>query len=346
MPLTIKVSPFLPDRASWTDFVVHHPNGNIFQTPEIFDLFLTVKNYTPVLVIAMDDQAIKGILVSVTQKEHSGFLGRFSSRTIVWGGPLVDLCDPNPYNIALLLINNLIEVVKRRSVYMEFRNLFDVSSLKLIFQKTGFLLQNYTNFIVNTQVEANPIGKISKSKIRQVKKSLRNGAELIIPDNINQVKEFYNILKDIYRNKIKKPLPDWSLFENFFYQSSKSKMGIYLLIKFDGKIVGGIMCPIFHSKFIYEWYVCGLDDSFSEIHPSILATYSSIEYAFNNGIEQFDFMGAGKSENDYGVREFKSKFGGDQVHYGRYLKVNRKTLFVIGSYAIRVKRFLSNYLKT
>jgi len=45
------------------------------------------------------------------------------------------------------------------------------------------------------------------------------------------------------------------------------------------------------------------------------------------GIETFDFMGAGLKGKEYGVRKFKSQFGGDLVEHGRFLKVHKATLY-------------------
>ena len=37
---------------------------------------------------------------------------------------------------------------------------------------------------------------------------------------------------------------------------------------------------------------------------------------------RFDFGGAGRPDERYGVREFKAKFGGQQVNYGRFVCVH------------------------
>jgi hypothetical protein len=41
----------------------------------------------------------------------------------------------------------------------------------------------------------------------------------------------------------------------------------------------------------------------------------------------FDFGGAGKPCEKYGVREFKAKFGGELVSFGRYIFVHSPFLF-------------------
>jgi len=182
---------------------------------------------------------------------------------------------------------------------------------------------------VNTESREELIKKISKSKIRQIKKGFASGAEIIRPKNIAEVREFYNILRLLYKYKVNKPLLDWSFFKSFYNLSVDGNIGKLFLVKYQEKIIGGILCPIFEDKIIYEWYVCGLDETYKNQYPSVLATWAAIDYALKNNIKIFDFMGVGVPEREYGVREFKSKFGGDMVSYGRFGLVNNKFLYII-----------------
>ena len=99
-----------------------------------------------------------------------------------------------------------------------------------------------------------------------------------------------------------------------------------------------MMCPVFADKAIYEWYVCGLDEEYKEQYPSVMATYAAIEYAKQNGIPMFDFMGAGVPDQPYGVRDFKMEFGGEVVEYGRYLYIRKPLLYKIGKWGVKILR--------
>ena len=80
--------------------------------------------------------------------------------------------------------------------------------------------------------------------------------------------------------------------------------GKVFLISYEGRIIGGIMCPFFPGKGVYEWYVCGLDEEYksSGVYPSVLATWAAIDFAMCNDFELFDFMGVGIPGVPYGVR--------------------------------------------
>jgi lipid II:glycine glycyltransferase (peptidoglycan interpeptide bridge formation enzyme) len=100
--------------------------------------------------------------------------------------------------------------------------------------------------------------------------------------------------------------------------------------------VGGNLCVELPNKILYEWFVCGEDRKYKNIFPSTLATWAAIEYASKNNFAYFDMMGAGKPDESYGVREFKSKFGGELVEHGRFLSVLNPYLFSLGKFAVKI----------
>jgi len=55
----------------------------------------------------------------------------------------------------------------------------------------------------------------------------------------------------------------------------------------------------------------------------------------------FDFMGVGIPNRPYGVRDFKSKFGGELVNYGRFGRRNSKILYVISELGFNLLALLN-----
>jgi predicted N-acyltransferase len=217
--------------------------------------------------------------------------------------------------------------VKDKSVFIQFRNFNSQEENKEIFLNKGFQFRERLNLVVDTRDLDTVKRNMSESRLRQVRKGLGLGAECIAPENLQQVRDFYDILHNLYKFKIKKPLPARDFFERFYHLSVEGKAGIIRLVKYQDRIIGGILAPVTPGKTIYEWYVCGLDHEYRQVHPSVLATWSAIEYAIENGIPSFDFMGVGIPERDYGVRDFKMRFGGDIVNYGRFARINNKLLY-------------------
>ncbi len=312
----------------WREFVLNHSNGNFFQTPEFVDLINSVQNYKADVIVYTEKNKIKGVLVYTEQKEGNGIKGYFTNRCIVYGAPLV-LLDEKENETTVFLLKKLKK--QTRAIYIEFRNLFDTSSLMNTFESFNYSRKPHMNYIVSISPEPEEVLLLlNSSRRRQVRISLKSGAEIINPSSIEEVQEFYKILVQSYKQRIKKPLPPWSLFKKFFLQQN---IGKYFLIRFEGQIIGGIMCPIYRNT-VFEWFIAGIDGVYKNIYPSVLATWAPMEYAAKNKLKYFDFMGAGNPNKNYGVREFKSKFGGREVEYGRYLFINKPILYMVGSFGL------------
>ncbi len=357
------------DRQAWSRFIGSHPQGTVFQSPGMHDLFESAARMEPVALACTDENNnILGVLLAVIIRERDGIAGYFSKRTVVYGGPLVQVTDDEiikarergsigaqklrsaeaqePGNSELekrhvhvtdLLLKALIREVGKRSVFIQFRNFTEQEGLKEVFEKNGFTLNDRLNLLVDTSSLKTVKSHMSESRWRQVRKSLEQGALTREPKNIEEVRVFYDILNDLYKNKVKKPLPGWSFFGNFYRLSNNGlNPGVILLVEYEGKIIGGILCPVTAGKVIYEWYVCGLDREYRHVYPSVLATWAAIEYAISNNIPQFDFMGVGLPHRPYGVREFKKRFGGSMVNYGRFSRINNKTLYNIAELGYNV----------
>jgi lipid II:glycine glycyltransferase (peptidoglycan interpeptide bridge formation enzyme) len=61
-----------------------------------------------------------------------------------------------------------------------------------------------------------------------------------------------------------------------------------------------------------------------------------MEWGHNNGYEKFDFGGAGKPDEEYGVRDYKLKFGGELVNWGRFQKVHKPFLMRVGKLGFKI----------
>lgn len=315
-------------------FIYTHTHGNFFQSTVFFQFLENTQEYRPFLVVAMNDAGeITGSVIAVFQSNGSGLKSWFSRRCIIWGGPLVieNSIDTRP-EIAKQIISALKNYANRRAIYMEFRNSFDTSDIRSAFTAHDLDYRAHLNYLVKTDELSAVQKRMSSSRVRQIKSSLKAGASIAEPRSEQDVLTFYSILENLYREKVKKPLPQLDLFLKIW----KSPVCKFFIILYENEVIGGIVCPMYNNKVIYEWYICGLDNVAKNVHPSVLATWAPIEYGIQHGFEHFDFMGAGKPEEDYGVREFKARFGGDEVNYGRYHSILNKTLFKIGKVGLTI----------
>lgn len=297
----------------------------------MFSIFHDTLRFKPVFVYCLDNGDLVGILLGVLIKEGDGIKGIFSSRLVVYGGPLITQLHPERIKICELLIGEMIAITGRKAIFSQFRASNDMSEFKHCFKEFGFKWYPRLNLLIDTANKEEVFAKLSGSRKRQIRKSIQNGAYTIEPQSLEQVHDFYVILRELYRLKVKKPLPDFSFFKTFYIKAVKDGHGKIILVQFEGKIIGGILCPFMPEKSMFEWYVCGLDRIYGNkgIYPSVLATWAAIEFATRHNIRCFDFMGLGKPDENYGVRDFKMRFGGTVVNYGRMIRINQPLMYWI-----------------
>ena len=108
----------------------------------------------------------------------------------------------------------------------------------------------------------------------------------------------------------------------------------------NGKIIGGTVCVAQQGKCLYEWFVCGRDGEWKSIFPSSCATYAGIRYAAEHNMPRFDMMGAGTPDEAYGVRDFKARFGGKEVEYGRFICITKPLYYRIGVLGVKLLKIL------
>ena len=136
----------------------------------------------------------------------------------------------------------------------------------------------------------------------------------------------------MYTEKVKTPLFPLDFFLKLYHTSFCQ----YIIVKYNDAVVGGMVC-IFDENAAYEWFVCGMDGVYKHIYPSTMATYYAIKFASDNGLKYFDMMGAGApNDGGYGVREFKMKFGGELVEYGRFKYICKPLLYKIGKLGVKL----------
>ncbi|WP_188112166.1 peptidoglycan bridge formation glycyltransferase FemA/FemB family protein [Aquimarina sp. RZ0] len=309
------------------DALLENDSGNFFQTKEALHFFRTIGLETFTYAVE-NNKKITAIVSGIIQKEK-GIKSSFTSRAIIYGGFILsaDIEKEHLTELFKIVIKNL----KNKVIYIEIRNFNDYSNYKEILDPMGFEYHPHLNFHLECDTEEKARKRVSSSKLRQIKKSLKEGAEVREAKTESEIEAYYEILSDLYKTKVKTPIPDVYFFTTLWSQG----IAKFFLVFYKDKVIGGIVCPIFKNKVIYEWYVCGQDRMYKNIYPSILATWSAITYACKNNIPRFDFMGAGRPDEDYGVREFKSKFGGTLVEHGRFIYIINPLLYSIGRSAVK-----------
>ena len=315
------------NQQQWQELIEASATATWFQTDEAYQFYASVSEMVPFATAVENNGKLRAVCVGYTTKETNAIKQYLTCRAIIIGGPLL-ADDATNEDVAALL--KAIRRLGDKAIYVETRNFNDYSRWKSVFEANGFAYQPHLNFHVDCTQE-NMLATMSESRRRQIKKAIKSGVAIVEAQSQEDVRTYYDILKDLYKNKVKTPLFPLDFFLRFY----KNGFGKYLLVKYEDKIIGGIMCPILKGRTIYEWFVCGMDEQYKNQYPSVMATYAAIEYAQQNGLSRFDFMGAGKPEEAYGVRDFKARFGSEQVEHGRFLCVRKPLRYWIGKMGVK-----------
>lgn len=314
------------DRQQWSTLVQMSEMGTWFQSPEAYDFFASMPELMePFAYAAEESGELRAVCVGYVTKERSAIKQFFTRRAIIIGGVVV-AANCAKEDIAILL-SYIREDLEQKSIYIETRNFNDFSPWKEAFESAGFTYKPHLNFHVDPS-----INNLSDNRCRQVRKAQAT-VECLTSERVKEedIREWYNVLAELYRSKVKTPL--WPI--DFFLEAYRQGIAKFLLVKHAGRIIGGSMV-VADKRTVYEWFECGLNAEYKDQYPSVMATYAGIQLALQTDCTRYDMMGAGEPGVPYGVRDFKAEFGGQLVEYGRFLCICKPMLYRIGKWGVKI----------
>lgn len=318
------------DSVKWSEFLKQNEYSTPFQTPDFFDFFNQVPNGVALVYSIEESNQLKALCLVTIQKEN-GFKGYFSRRAIVYGGPLIETDNGTALES---LLKYIYSDLRKEVIFIETRNFKDYKGFAEVFQINNWNYIPYLNFQLHFKGENTDdiIGRMKYNRRREIKLSLKEGAIYTEAKNDLEVEEVYKILHDLYKVRVKLPLPDLAYFLKLFC----SEIGKVFIIKHNEKIIGGAFCVFYPNLFIYTLYYCGIRDYHKKIFPTHLAIIAAVDFGIKNRLKGLDFMGAGKPNEEYGVRSYKAEFGGELVEYGRFVKIINPFLFKVGKLGLKI----------
>jgi serine/alanine adding enzyme len=322
-------------RQKWISFLSGNLFTTPFQTPAFYDFYNSVDGLSAKVFTVEESDELLALCVITFQKEK-GLKGYFSRRAIIYGGPLIAIGDKGKSALVLML-NAISEDLKHKVIFIETRNFNDYFDYKECFRSDAW---NYIPYL-NVQIDLHErsaddiIGSFKYNRRRELNLSIKEGVTYKVADNMDEVSALYHLLEGIYDKRVNLPLPSLDFFVKLFY-SSVGK--VFVVLQYD-IVIGGSFCFFYPHHSIFTMYYCGLRDHHPKIFPTHLAIWAAIDFGLKNNLILADLMGAGKPNLEYGVRKYKSEFGGKLVEHGRFLKIFNPLLYTLGKTVIKsVKR--------
>jgi serine/alanine adding enzyme len=307
------------DAETWRQLVNGHPAGNIFHTPEMFQVFSRTEGHQPELWAATEGGRVLALLLPVRVTLLNGLLCRFTTRAVVYGSVLCAPGTEGQQALAMLLRTYKREV-KGSPLFTELRNLSDLRDVQSVLNECGFAYEEHLNFLIDLdQPEETIWRKISKSGRRNVRKSRKKGTIIEELTERQKLTIAYQLLRETYA-RVQIPLPSPTLFEAAFDILAPRGMFKIFLARVDEHYVGTRFL-LMHKGRIIDWYA-GDDRAFSAYCLNELLVWHTLLWGKEHHFHLFDFGGAGKPDEDYGPRKFKARFGHTLVNYGRNICIH------------------------
>jgi hypothetical protein len=325
------------DENVWHNFVNEHPQSNIFHTPETFQVFKRAEGYYPELWAAVNrDGYPLAILLPVKVTLRIGPLDKLTTRSIAYGSVL-SANSPEGLEALILLLSVYKTQSDKNSLFTELRNVSDLSSLQGVLEECEFVFEDHLNYLIN--LERSPealLQSFNQNTRKRIRRALRQGKVTVtMATERDHVAICYEQFRKSYTNA-RIPLADKSLFEAAYDFLHSKGMIQFFLAWIDNECIAA-SAELIYKDCIYGWFG-GVDRDYSSFVPNELLMWHILKWGAENGFKIYDFGGAGKQEEKYGVRDFKAKFGGNLVRYGRNMYVRSKARLAFSKLAYEFYR--------
>ena len=322
---------------SWNEYVEKHPKGSVFHTREMYRVFEDTPGYTPMWIGARDaDGEIIAILCAVKVATVSGMLSRFASRSIMFAEPICDDTDEG-----ILALAKLIEFHDekwcKQTLFTEVRPMQPQGSEAVALENSNYKQLDYCNYVNDLSDGHHVLASRIKKTMRKVRTAKRRGLVIDKGNNAALVGRAYRQIQTSYAHS-RVPVAPVEILEAAVRHLPPGVLQIRVG-HIGGADVAAAVGLVYKNRY-FAWYNGTTRPK--GIAGAATLVWDEIETACRLGLSEYDFGGAGWPDEDFGPREFKSRFGGKLVNHSRYRKIGSQIKLVLAEkgYGI-LRRFWS-----
>jgi len=316
------------DQNKWINFVHAHEHGSVFHTPFVMNLFERLEGFIPFsLALVGENDEISGLMTGIVQTLKLGILAPLSRRVVSYSTPI--FTEDFTSEHMRLLTRKLDEY---RAVYTEIRNNYISEETRRKFHEVGYEYEDHLNILIDLTNSHEQLWNDVHSKRRnEIRKAKKEGLTFRVFGE-DEVQDAYSILKEVY-DRARLPLFPISFFTMGFVTSTY-EVGMRGFGAYYGDQMIGCMITLCYKDTIYDFFAGSISKYYSK-NPNDLIPWEVFIWGKDHGYKVFDFGGAGKPDQPYGVRDYKLKFGGGLVNYGRYTRIRNKNLYKLAETGFR-----------
>lgn len=303
------------NRADWSAFVASHPQGNIFQTPEMYDVYACAEHVTLIAIAAVEGDVIVGILVAQYMTNGGALASWITARSIITGGPLARNNDP-------AIIQALMDAYKKqlpcRTIYSEIRPIYPMNDMP------GWKRVGHYNLVMRLEkTEEELFEQMHKERRRNVNQAIKAGLTFKELTTAEEIQQVVALIEKTYRRK-HVPIGYLNMFGKVqgILKDYAHFFGCYTA---EGQMIAG-QVRLCYGTLVYAWFA-GSDEDYFKLRPNDFTMWNVIRWAREKGYKEFDFGGGGEPGKPYGVRDYKLKYGCEMFDYGRYVWAHRPVTY-------------------
>lgn len=335
MNIEIKINDDI-DRIKWASFVLNHPKGNVFQTPEYYEALKCTENNTPIACAAFIGAEMIGVVLGTIITNYGKIVKWITARSIVMGCPIV--VDDNP-EILYKLIDVYMSLMPVYVIYSEIRPVYNLDSMDKSLLSMGFRRIGHYNLILDiTNTSDALFAAMHKERKRNVRQAENAGLVFREITDKKDREEAVSLIRHTYNRK-HVPLSHPSIFDAV-YERMNGYIHFFAAWTSEGRMIAA-QVRLYYKDLVYAWYA-GADDKYFKLRPNDFLMWNVIKYSHDNGFKIFDFGGGGEPGKPYGVRDYKLKYGCECYDYGRFLFMHRPVTYMLASWFYKSLRKIRN----
>lgn len=293
---------------SYTAFFRHQPTTTVYHSPDWIEVLLTQDKGHTLCIAYNDNHDIVGMGFLLLQSYFC------LKRTLVLHGLLL-----HPSHIEQLedLEQAVFVYAKKRSLYIEYRHITNATPLAKLLAQKKYKGTSYLNYVFNLNLSIEELlQRLHKEKRHNINRAKNKGVSIQAIEQEIEIQESIALITATYQRK-KIPFVEKKGLETSLLPLIQKKTAVALGAYVQNKLIGvRILLKDHHTT--TDWYA-GYNASYG-LYQNDALVWHSLLWAKEQGCTSFNFGGAGQALKPYSVREFKKRFGGEEIQGFRYRK--------------------------
>ena len=303
------------------------PGNDTFHSTALFHIYEATPGYAPILIVAsLEGKPVAKLLATIRSSVRL-FPPALIKRCEVFGTGEYFAEGIDREAIFSDMLQRLTDEALRKAFLIEFRNLPDARFGYRCFRVNRYFPISWMRVRNSLHNVAHAEDRFSPSRIRQIKKGLKNGAEVREARNAEEVERFAHMLHHIYSWKIRRHFPSREFFHQLIKHSinNDEQQNRIFIVLHKHKIIGGSAC-VYSGDNAYLWFSGGMRKTHALLYPGVLAVWKALADAKERGYRHLEFIDVGLPFQKHSYREFVLRFGGKQISTRRWFRFRWKWL--------------------